>query len=268
MKVDHNPALCEEANGINLHLIHCVHAHLGTWWKGDTQTILCTHLYYITEGSASIICNGETPLEMKGGNWYLLPTGTSVKYWCDDFMEEFAFHFKLCNIDHTDLLFHTNGPFSLPIEKDISEKLFELLESTSPSSAIELKSILFSEIFRFINGFNIDLNLQKLSPCVSKAISYISENLSAQISVTELARHAYVSKSTLGKCFKRELGVSVNEYISDAVMLKASQLLRNSKMSVHEISEILGFCDQFYFSKRFKEKFRKSPKDFRSSSAI
>lgn len=268
MKVDQNPALCEETNQLNLTLIHFVHANLGTWWKGDTQTILCTHLYYITKGSATVICNGDTHLTMEGGNWYLLPTGTSVKYWCDDFMEEFAFHFKLCNIDHTDLLFRTDGPYHLPIEEDITDRLSQLLERDSPSAAIELHGMLFSTLCRFINKFNIDLNRQKLSPCISKAISYINKNLSSQISVSELAKHAYVSKSTLGKCFKRELGVSVNEYISDAVMLKASQLLRNSKMSVHEISESLGFCDQFYFSKRFKDKFRKSPKDFRNSPTI
>lgn len=268
MRVDQNPELCTESNRLNLSLFHFVHANLGTWWKGDTQTILCTHLYYITKGSATVICNGDTHLTMEGGNWYLLPTGTSVKYWCDDFMEEFAFHFKLCNIDHTDLLFRATGPFSLPIEEDISEKLSKLLENSSSRSAIELQSILFSTLLRFICEFNLNLNHQELSSCVSKSISYINENLSVQISISELAKHAYVSKSTLGKCFKRELGVSVNEYISDAVMLKASQLLRNSTMSIRDISDTLGFCDQFYFSKCFKERFRKSPRDFRNSPII
>lgn len=268
MKVDQNPALCEEANKLNLSFFHFVHANLDSNWKGGTETILCSQLYYIRRGSATVICNDDTHLTMKAGNWYLLPTGTSVKYWCNDFMEEFAFHFKLCNIDHSDLLFRAPGPYCLPIAEDITDRLFKLLESSSQASAIELRGILFSELCRFITEFDIDLNRQKLSPCVSKSISYINRNLSMKISVEELAKHAYVSKSTLGKYFRRELAVSVNEYISDAVMLKASQLLRNSKMSVHDISEALGFCDQFYFSKCFKDKFKKSPKEFRNSPNI
>jgi len=268
MHVKENSFLCEEVSKTTFSLIHFVHAKLGTWWKGGTETILCTHLYYIKEGSATVICNGEQALTMKGGNWYLLPTGTSVKYWCDDFMEEYVFHFKLCNIDHTDLLFSVPEPLTLPIKKDISQRLLKLLESNSFSHTIELQSIVFSALCDFINEFDIDLKPPELAPCVLKAISYINRNLSMRLSVTELATRSFVSKSTLEKQFRKGLGISVNEYLFDAVILKASQLLRNSEMSIRDISESLGFCDQFYFSKRFKQKFKKSPKDYRNTPTI
>lgn len=266
--VEQNTTLCEEVNRINLKLIHFVHGKLASWWKGGTETILCSHLYYIRKGSATVICNGTTHITMSEGNWYLFPTGTAVKYWCDDFMEEFAFHFKLCNIDHTDLLFRSGGPFVLPIEEDISEKLQKLLHDESINAAITVQNIVYSQIIRFVDRHAIKLNTPTLSPCVSKALSYINCHLSMNLSVTDIAKSSFVSKSTLAKNFKAEVGVSVHEYISDAVMLKASHLLRSKDMSIHSISESLGFCDQFYFSKCFKDKFRKSPRDFRNSPTI
>ena len=268
MRVNHNPVLCDKANKLNISLIHFLHGELDSSWRGGSETILNSHLYYIMKGSATIICNGDTHLEMKAGNWYLLPTGTSVKYWCDDFMEEFAFHFKLCDIDHSDLLSRAGRPYELPIKKDISDILFSLLEKESTASAIELQNIVFSELLDFIDTYNIKLNQPKLSPCVSKSIAYITKNLSIQLSATDLSKYAFVSKSTLEKCFRLELGFSVHEYIFDAVMLKASELLRNSSMTIRDISESLGFCDQFYFSNQFKKKFRKSPRNFRNSPII
>ena len=268
MRVEHNPMLCEEANNLNISLLHFLHGELDSSWRGGSETILCSHLYYITKGSATIICNYDIRLEMKAGNWYLLPPGTSVRYWCNDFMEEFAFHFKLCNIEHSDLLFHAGGPYELPIDEDISEVLFELLNDSSLTCAISLQNIIYSKILDFIKTYDIKLNQPKLSPCISKSIAYINKNLTMQISAKELSENAFVSKSTLEKLFRKELHVSVREYIFDAVMLKASQLLRNSDMSIHDIGESLGFCDQFYFSKRFREKFKKSPREFRTSPII
>lgn len=268
MKVEQNPLLCKEANKLNISLFYFLHATLDSSWRGGSETILCSHLYYITKGSATVVCNNNTTLTMEAGNWYLLPTGTSVKYWCDDFMEEFAFHFKLCNNDHADLLFRTPGPYTLPIEEDITKILFALLESNTSTNAIKLQNIIYSKLIDFIETCNITFNQPKLSPCVSKSISYINKNLSIQISATELSEKFFVSKSTVEKCFRKELGISVHEYLSDAVMLKASELLRNTNMPIHDISEDLGFCDQFYFSKQFKKKFGKSPRDFRNSPAI
>ena len=62
--------------------------------------------------------------------------------------------------------------------------------------------------------------------------------------------------------------MSVNEYIYDVVMSKAEYLLRAGDLSISEISERFGFYDQFYFSKRFREKFKRSPREYRKDKPI
>jgi transcriptional regulator GlxA family with amidase domain len=48
-------------------------------------------------------------------------------------------------------------------------------------------------------------------------------------------------------------------------MFKAEQMLKNSTMSVAEISERLGFSEQFYFSKCFKQNFGLPPREYRKT---
>lgn len=260
-----NPYLCEEANNLRLSLVHFGHATLGPWWRGKKESLVCSQIYYIVKGSAKVLLSGDNLLTMEAGNWYLLPSGLSVEYWCDDFMEEIYFHFKLYNIDQIDLLSNHPVPCRLPIREDMTALFLRLIESRSPVDSIRLQNAVYSILLDFIDSHGINLKKTELSPCVQKAVSYINSHLSMQLSVDEIVSESGVSKSTLEKCFKEELLCPVHEYLANTIMFEASRLLLKSKLSVLAISEQFGFCNQFYFSKRFKDKFGKSPKEFRNS---
>ncbi len=263
-----NPALCDITNQIHLNLIHFGHAYLENWWKGGEESLNCSQLYYIVKGSAKVLCNGETLLTMEAGNWYLLPTGTAVTYWCDDFMEEIYFHFTLCNIDRIDLLDGCPSPYHLPIRNDLKTLLLTHLTSQNPIDGIHLKQILYDVLFCFIKEYDIPLNQKSFSPCILKALTYINNHLSMNLTTDEIVKQTYVSKSTLEKYFREELGVSVYRYLLDTVLIKSSQLLLSTNLSIRDISERYGFYDQFYFSKQFKKKFGKSPKAFRNTAPM
>jgi AraC-like DNA-binding protein len=63
------------------------------------------------------------------------------------------------------------------------------------------------------------------------------------------------------------MGVSLSAYIERQIMHEASRLLLQSKLTAGEVSERLGFCDQFYFSRRFSAFFGISPREFRKNKA-
>jgi AraC-like DNA-binding protein len=52
------------------------------------------------------------------------------------------------------------------------------------------------------------------------------------------------------------------------VLFKAEEMLIKSNLSILEISEMFGFYDQFYFSRRFKERFGISPLKYRNQKHI
>ena len=75
----------------------------------------------------------------------------------------------------------------------------------------------------------------------------------------------FTSPNRLHKLFKAETGMTIGFYLDRLVLFKAAQLLIDPKLSIGEISRQLGFCDQYYFSRRFKSQFGQTPSQFRKS---
>lgn len=92
-------------------------------------------------------------------------------------------------------------------------------------------------------------------------MNYIKQNISAHLMLSEISENVFVSKSTITKHFRKELSMSVNEYINNLIICEEGNLLLTSNVPILSISDKIGFYKQLYFSKRFKEKFGKSPKE-------
>ena len=125
---------------------------------------------------------------------------------------------------------------------------------------------IYGTVLRILKENNISPEEQQLSECVRNAIKYIRTNLSISLTSTDIAEHSFVSRSKLTKCFRAELSMSIQDYLSDIVLTEASGLIVNTSLSLGEISEQLGFFDQFYFSRRFKQKYGLSPREYRQRS--
>ena len=167
-----------------------------------------------------------------------------------------------------DLLRNCATPCQLKPQEDMTTFFMDCMKSQDIIDGIKIKNAIYSMLLSFIDKNGIKITSYDYSPCVSAALLYINQNLSVRLTVSEIAENTFVSKSTLEKFFKKELRMSVHDYISNIVMSEASQLLSRTKLSVLEISEKLGFCDQFYFSKRFKNKFEMTPREYRKSMII
>ena len=55
----------------------------------------------------------------------------------------------------------------------------------------------------------------------------------------------------------------LGRYVNDRLFYYAEQQLRLTDRTIKEISEQLGFCDPFYFSRMFTQRFGTSPKEYR-----
>lgn len=99
-----------------------------------------------------------------------------------------------------------------------------------------------------------------------RADQYIHHNLAA-VTVSSTARHLNISERTLLNVFRSLLGISTVEYIQNAKMDMAHHLLTTSTYSIREISDRLGYTDQFSFSKSFLRHFGVSPGEYRKRSS-
>ncbi len=265
--IQYNTALCELIGRIQLLLLQFGHAIVDKDWCGKVTNPDYSRLYYVIGGSASIQSD-DGILILSPGKWYLLPAGFSFKFSCEHELEQIYFHVKLCDFDRIDLLRNLGKPCAF-VPNDLPMDLFQrCLGSRQITDALKLQQTISGILMTFLDKQKLSIESRDLSPCVAQAISYINHHLSVRLTIEEIADAAFVSKSALTKHFRKELSMSVHDYVSDAIMFEAEQLLLNSNLSILSISERFGFCDQFYFSKCFKEKFGVSPRARKKSVVL
>ena len=99
---------------------------------------------------------------------------------------------------------------------------------------------------------------------IGRVVNYINENLDTSLSVQTISQNTNISKSALYRRFQSCFGCTVGQYISDKRIEKAAELLKNSDLSIEEVSGLTGFSSGSYFCKMFKKKMGVSPFKFKS----
>lgn len=110
------------------------------------------------------------------------------------------------------------------------------------------------------------LLLQKqsiLSKPVVLCLDYIYSHIHDRITIQQLADHTHISTSYLSKLFKKELGVSVSDYIRDKKIEHAQNLIKYSNYSFIEIANYLSFSSQSHFIQIFEKHVGMTPKKYR-----
>ena len=74
-----------------------------------------------------------------------------------------------------------------------------------------------------------------------------------------------MSISNFCKQFKKETGITVNEYITNQRCKKASEFLSETTYSIQEIGSYVGYDDNNYFVKVFKKVYNTTPSQYRKN---
>lgn len=127
----------------------------------------------------------------------------------------------------------------------INHKLFSLLSSLAISA----------------QGFSKNLTLS------DRICRYLSDNLAVPFSSESIEKEFYLSYKYMAHLFKKEKGVTMQQYHNSVRMDEASRLLCSTLMSIGEIADKLGFSDVLYFSRCFHAFTGKSPSAYRKESA-
>jgi YesN/AraC family two-component response regulator len=93
----------------------------------------------------------------------------------------------------------------------------------------------------------------------------IDLDLSADLSLSTLAKQQNISSAYLSALFKRETGKTLSEYIRDKRIEYAAYLLSTTHLQVQTVALHCGIMDVQYFSKIFKKQMGKTPKEYRES---
>lgn len=124
-----------------------------------------------------------------------------------------------------------------------------------------LKKLLYDGILLLEEGNGNEFTKYKRE--VQMVIRFINMHYQKHITLDEIADAANLNKSYLCRLFKKEYGDSIFNYLNSVRMEKAAEMLRkNSNIYVQEVAASVGIEEPFYFTRRFKEYFGISPRDY------
>lgn len=104
------------------------------------------------------------------------------------------------------------------------------------------------------------------SRLINNCCNFIDEHIRENIRVTDVAAFVGFNAHYISKKFKEETGQSIKDYIKDAKILEAKSLLRYSELSLIEISELLSFSSQSFFTATFRRVTGVTPGQFREKA--
>lgn len=236
---------------------------LGREWRCENVCSVFTRVYMIEEGEGEIVC-GKERISLLPENIYLIPAGLSFSYRCEDYLKKIYFHVSLLLPNHKDLFTKCHECIVFEHQEETIEAMRKSLSENNPFGVMNAKMILERLMLQCLT-LRQDLNREigSYSETLQKAQEYIAANLSAKLTVKQVADALFLSPSKLQKLFQKELHISIGRYIREQLMYLAEREVRRGEYSIGELSNLLGFCDQFYFSRCFSETYGMSPRSYR-----
>ena len=98
---------------------------------------------------------------------------------------------------------------------------------------------------------------------IGPAINYIEANYDKAMTLGEIARASYLSVSRLAHVFKEQMGMTMIDYLTSVRIEKAKYLLLATDLNCTEVCFKVGYNNQSYFTRTFKELVGMTPRQFR-----
>ncbi len=257
------------------------------WERPDYRSIEHNLFVLLIDGQADFTLQGRVE-QMHTGDVLIIPANTSYKAYTPDSCEYFFLHFDGTITDST---FPALPPLPRRFSFDLPDKGEERIYFAACTSVGAEFRRIYNNIIACIEYhargtyagrrmlecefLKILLTLcdiaeraqrSSLPKNLDSILVYIQKNLTRPITIEDICQHSQLSASYVGRLFKNHLGTTVTEYINSEKLYYACELINDTGMNLTEIAAYLGYCDVYYFSKRFKRKFGKSPSALKKKS--
>lgn len=230
-------------------------------------------LYHFVNGSASFFIEGQN-YNLNKHDIVLIRPGElhSLKVAPDNLLERQVFHFT----EHAALAIDPEKQFLQPfLDRPLgSNNLYTptMLNSNYvvhcfnniEQSPHPLDPVILSSLYGVLSEIYLSFsNNRKTTVCEEfdlsqQIIDYINNHLTEDLALEKLAKHFYLSKTQLGRIFKKTAGTNVWEYILYKRLVMARQKIQSGE-SVVTASQNSGFHDYSAFYRAYKKKYGVCP---------
>jgi len=138
-------------------------------------------------------------------------------------------------------------------------------EHLKQSDYQEMQMLYFRQLLILISRsvkLHTDQDRDPTIELVQRIAKYISENVTDDLSLSQLSKRYALSPFYLSRVFKEVTGIGLNEYINISRITAAERLLQDTNKSIGEIAAECGYNDSNYFAAVFKRLRGITPKKY------
>ena len=149
-------------------------------------------------------------------------------------------------------------------ESQEGKTLARIIYANRYGESAYIASLCSAYIYFIMQRFELDSEMQR---SVQKIISEISQNaFDSQIDLALILSKSGYSEDYIRSCFKGITGKTPNEFLTDIRIKHACFLIDvyHNELLLTDISELCGYLDYIYFSKKFKSVMGMSPREYRN----
>ena len=186
----------------------------------------------------------------------------------------FAFYFTPKENDKNDFYQFIKHELAKPhifTANNFIKSFAKRMNKIHPSITNELDDILlfntlslFMEFFKLISA-NKEIKISKTynDRRINEALKYIEDNISATLTVDDVAKHIHLSTKQFTRIFENTLEISPGNYIKNYRIQVIKNMLMNLDYSVGEIADILGYANTASLTRMFKRAVNSTPSLYR-----
>ena len=234
--------------------------------------------HYVLSGTGTLMADnakGETQTySIKSGQGFLIFPGQITTYYADlrlpweyVWIEFDGLRVKEA-LDLTEL--SMNSPVYRSHSKDLREQLVNEMmyivhhAKESPFHLIGHLYLFFDYLMQSSKSTKLVHSSKMSDFYIKEAIHFIEQNFQNNITVEEIASVCGINRSYFGKIFRKSIGRSPQEFLMNYRMVKATELLKLTSLSIAEIGSAVGYENQLHFSRAFKTVYGISPRQWRN----
>lgn len=219
---------------------------------------------YITEGSGIHLINDKAYTVQKGDLLFITPMDfhgfetqniktITLHFFAKDMSPEIA---QILSYLNADIVRAVN-------EKTVAdlEYLVQVFKANRNYAILQIKNVIEIIVLDLFGSKAVNYEKQYVADSVSQAIGYININFRQEISLGVIQQKFNISPAYFSREFKRRTGVCFNDYLAEKRFEYAKKLLLKGNRVIDACFES-GFGTVRNFSRRFKEKYGVTPKEF------
>jgi AraC-like DNA-binding protein len=157
------------------------------------------------------------------------------------------------------------------LDDDLLRSILRFVRSLASESDRRVLSPLYLEetVYRLLQSEQsaplARFAVQQTQGPVAQTLDYIDGNLAEPLSVTGLARRVSLSPSALSRAFRENTGRSPYQYVKEARLTRARDLLSGGRHGIGEVAYDVGYTSVSHFIKEFRTRFGATPGEYAES---